>query len=276
MINAEAKIKNLVMLATSETYRRMRRFFLSKLDPLPTNGDHVLDLGCGEGIFCREIATYVAPRGRVVGLDIDEGLRLVAQRLTEEAGMTVVEYLPGDAANGLPFEDNSFNTVVCCNMLKEIRSEDRQKVALSEMVRVLCPGGQALVADTGDSDDNPILFNVSDQKLGRRVIAAYDEIQGHPFPNARMLRLCQSAGLENLRMHAIVLQETTLDHATAGYALAENIRAQLIKVAQADPQKARVSAHEITEWYNDVREKVQNGTYFWSMTKAVCVGRKPA
>ena len=35
----------------------------------PAPGEHILDIGCGGGAFCRQIAPLIAPGGSVVGID---------------------------------------------------------------------------------------------------------------------------------------------------------------------------------------------------------------
>ncbi len=45
----------------------------------PKPGEHVLDIGCGTGATTAEIARAVGPQGRVLGVDISEGLVGVAQ-----------------------------------------------------------------------------------------------------------------------------------------------------------------------------------------------------
>src|SRR5688500_8554388 len=55
------------------------RRFLELLQPLP--GEHILDVGCGTGAFCREVASLVAPDGYVIGIDLVTAAVEVAKRL---------------------------------------------------------------------------------------------------------------------------------------------------------------------------------------------------
>lgn len=94
----------------------------------------VLDLGCGEGRFCRMMSPHA---NRVVGLDPTQEL------LQQAVSLGVAEYVLGHA-EALPFPDSSFDLVVCYLVLLDI--EDAQ-TALSEVVRVLRPGGTLLIAE---------------------------------------------------------------------------------------------------------------------------------
>jgi methionine biosynthesis protein MetW len=94
-----------------------------------------LDVGCGSGnSYAREIAR----RGEAwVGVDVSANAVAAAR----EAGLDarVIE----DAAE-LPFEDESFDLVVCIEVLEHLFSPDR---AAAEILRVLRPGGR-LVCST--------------------------------------------------------------------------------------------------------------------------------
>ena len=97
--------------------------------------EHALDVGCGEGRFCRILKN----RGiQVVGIDPTEPL-LDAAISKDPAG----DYRLAEAED-LPFADNSFDLVVSYLTLIDI-AEFRQ--AINEMVRVLVPGGTLLVAN---------------------------------------------------------------------------------------------------------------------------------
>ena len=104
------------------------------LAALPAQGD-VLDIGCGEGRFCR----MMQARGlRVVGLDPTAAL-LDAARARDATG----SYIQGGAEN-LPFEPNSFDAVVFYLSLIDIPDF---RAAICEAVRVMRPGGRMVIAN---------------------------------------------------------------------------------------------------------------------------------
>lgn len=95
----------------------------------------VLDVGCGEGRFCR----WLAGQGiDVVGIDPTAPLLDQARALHPEG-----EYLAA-RAEALPFKDASFDMAVSYLTLIDI-PDFRQ--AIAEMARVLRPGGRILVAN---------------------------------------------------------------------------------------------------------------------------------
>jgi SAM-dependent methyltransferase len=99
-------------------------------------GQAVLDVACGTGVVARTAADRMGGQGRVVGLDLNEGMLAVAGRLRPD-----IEWRQGDAAK-LPFEAGSFDAVLCQAALMFF--PDRAG-ALREMARVATPGGTVAV-----------------------------------------------------------------------------------------------------------------------------------
>jgi len=103
---------------------------------VPPPGRATLEVGCGEGRVCRDLAS----RGHVV-TGIDQSLSLV--RAAAEAHPEGI-YAIADAS-ALPFDDESFNLVVAYNSLMDM--EDMPG-AVREAERVLAPGGAFCVCIT--------------------------------------------------------------------------------------------------------------------------------
>lgn len=116
-------------------------------------GQHVLDVACGTGILTRVIAERVGTNGVVSGVDVNPGMLAVANRIAPE-----VEWREGDA-EALPYEDDSFDAVLCQFGLMLFSSP---KTALQEMERVLKPGGHLEVAVFGSLDDLPAYAAIAD------------------------------------------------------------------------------------------------------------------
>lgn len=114
-----------------------REFILDKVmisHVKKNNFETALDVGCGEGRFCRILSSLGV---KAIGIDPAKTLIEEAQR-RDRAG----DYRIGVAEN-LKFEDNTFDLVV--SYLSLIDIPDIQK-GISEIVRVLKPGGTLLIA----------------------------------------------------------------------------------------------------------------------------------
>lgn len=109
-------------------------------------GMRVLDVACGTGVVTLEAAEAVAPRGTVAGIDLNPGMLAVARRKAPD-----IEWHEG-AAEALPFETGVFDATLCQFGLMFFTDK---KAALSEMWRVLRPGGRLVVALWGSLGEAP-------------------------------------------------------------------------------------------------------------------------
>lgn len=110
-----------------------------------TAGQRLLDVACGTGIVART-ATDRAGAANVVGVDLNDAMLTVARRVRPD-----IDWRNGDAA-ALPFDDASFDTVLCQMAL--MFCPDRVK-ALQEMARVASPGGTVAVLIPSSLDAQP-------------------------------------------------------------------------------------------------------------------------
>ncbi|MCC6765284.1 MAG: methyltransferase domain-containing protein [Deltaproteobacteria bacterium] len=104
-------------------------------------GAHGLDLGCGQGWYLTEMCA----RGYTVdGTDYSTGqLAKVRSQVDEETRRRIL--LVRADAQALPFADASYAFVYGINAIHHLLSEDAQRRALREIVRVLRPGGVFLL-----------------------------------------------------------------------------------------------------------------------------------
>ena len=106
-------------------------------------GEAVLDIGCGAGIDTIVAAMMVGPAGTVAGIDM---VPEMLARARENLRMTDLKNVIFEEAYGekLPFADGGFDVVISNGVFNLI--PDKAK-ALSEVVRVLKPGGRLMMAD---------------------------------------------------------------------------------------------------------------------------------
>jgi ubiquinone/menaquinone biosynthesis C-methylase UbiE len=117
-------------------YRKQAEALAAQLAP----GADVLEVAPGPGYLAIELAKLGAYR--IVGLDISRTFVQMAAQNAEKAGVQVA-FRHGNAA-AMPFDASSFEWIVCRAAFKTFTEPVR---ALSEMHRVLKPGGKALVVD---------------------------------------------------------------------------------------------------------------------------------
>ncbi len=116
-------------------------------------GAHVLDVACGTGVVSRAAAQRAGKWGAVTGLDFGAAMLEVARGLKGH-----VTYVEGDAA-ALPFADDEFDISLCQHGLMFF--PDRA-TAVSELVRVVRPGGSVAIACWADPSACPVFAIVAD------------------------------------------------------------------------------------------------------------------
>lgn len=105
-------------------------------------GQRVLDLASGTGDLALALTKQVAPTGQVWMTDINRAMLLQGKARLLEQG--VITPLAQCDAEQLPFPDDTFD---CVTIAFGLRNVTRKAQALAEMVRVLKPGGRAVVLE---------------------------------------------------------------------------------------------------------------------------------
>lgn len=101
---------------------------------------HVLDVACGTG----DMVVELRKRGATVtGVDLSEEMLAIAKRKVESGEWKVAD------AEHLPFEDSSFDAVTCAF---GVRNFVHLEQGLSEMLRVLKPGGRMVILELATPD----------------------------------------------------------------------------------------------------------------------------
>jgi ubiquinone/menaquinone biosynthesis C-methylase UbiE len=101
-------------------------------------GASVLELACGTGIVTRRLRDRLPHSVRLIATDLNEAMMAYAARKFEPE--EVIEWKQADATD-LPFDDQSFDVVLCQFGLMFVPDKER---AVRDAYRVLRPGGTFL------------------------------------------------------------------------------------------------------------------------------------
>jgi ubiquinone/menaquinone biosynthesis C-methylase UbiE len=129
-------------------------------------GQSVLDVAGGSGEPSLTIAETVGATGSVTCTDVVAEMVAAAEMEGQRRGLENVEFRQC-SADSLPFESNSFNTVVC--RLGAMFFPD-PSAALREMLRVTKGNGTLAFAVWGKSELNPFAYAVTD------IVARYFDV----------------------------------------------------------------------------------------------------
>jgi SAM-dependent methyltransferase len=141
-------------------------------------------------VLARAAADRVTNTGKIIGLDRNPGMLAVARRTRPE-----IEWHEGDIKE-LPFDDAVFNVVV--SQFALMYFNDRV-AALSEMMRVLKPGGRLAVAVWGPFE-HAISYVILTDIARRRCDDAAADVLTSPFVLGNkddLLDLFRSAGIDD-------------------------------------------------------------------------------
>lgn len=134
----------LIQQRERRTLRLLRRSGLVKL-----KGLRVLDIGCGDGYWMRELVKWGADPGDITGVD------LVPSRISRGRHLSP-EGMSFHLGNGetLPWATGSFDIVLQSTVFSSILDETTRQAVAAEMLRVLAPKGSIIWYDF--LVDNPL------------------------------------------------------------------------------------------------------------------------
>lgn len=156
---------------------------LSKLrsELIPSAEGKVLEIGMGSGL---NLPHYDGISG-LIGLEPSEELQNLAEDMLTHADFPS-EMLTGSAED-IPLESNTFDTVV---MTWTLCSVTDPVLALSEIKRVIKPGGKVIFAEHGKSPDQNI------RKLQKTLNPLWSRIAGGCQLNREIVDLYESSGFK--------------------------------------------------------------------------------
>ncbi|HEY7533330.1 MAG TPA: methyltransferase domain-containing protein [Nitrospiraceae bacterium] len=231
----------------------------------------VLDLGSGTGYPALLAAQTVGTGGSVTGIDLADLMLAVARRKAIALGLTNVTFRAGDITT-LPFDNASFDAVTsrfCLMFLPEIPR------ALSEIARVLKPGGWFAAAVWSTLDKNPS-FGVSMNAI-KQVVQLPP-----PDPTAPgIFRLANAGDLTGMLEKAGLIEATEQDFlAEWSYGSAEEFFTSMMELAAPIQNlMATLSSEQLETVKNLIMQSAnryrRNGQLTFPITAKVVAVRKP-
>jgi len=146
-------------------------------------GDRLLDIGCGTGTVLRKLNVKYGSGIEFHGIDPSDDMIHLAQVQSELQTSNV--HLQVASAQSLPFEDNSFDWVICTLTTHHLSDEIRESM-YREIRRIIKPTGSIVISD----------FHYPKAMLGRAIVNTFMRRHAHisnliQTPNESML---ESAG----------------------------------------------------------------------------------
>ncbi|RNI31188.1 bifunctional demethylmenaquinone methyltransferase/2-methoxy-6-polyprenyl-1,4-benzoquinol methylase UbiE [Rufibacter latericius] len=176
----------------------------------PVKPQMVLDIATGTGDFALE-TLRLQPK-QIIGIDISEGMLQVGREKINKRGLShLVQLHLGDSEN-IQFPDNHFDAIT---VAFGVRNFENLEKGLSEMLRVLKPGGMAVILEFSKPQAFPMkqgynfYFKHILPVFGKMISkdnAAYtylpESVQAFPDGN-NFLSIFQRIGFKNTKWHSL-------------------------------------------------------------------------
>lgn len=198
-------LNHFLSLGIDKGWRKKAVGFLRPLKPR-----QILDVATGTGDFAFQ-SLELNPE-KITGIDISEGMLDVGRRKVRERKLDhVVELMSGDSEN-IPFDANTFDAVT---VAFGVRNFQHLEQGLKEMLRVLKPGGMAVILEFSRPRKFPFkqvysfYFKFILPKIGRVVSsdkAAYTYLPEsvEAFPDGEeFLHILQQVGFKNTQCRVL-------------------------------------------------------------------------
>jgi arsenite methyltransferase len=214
-------------------------------------GERVLDVGSGPGYLVASLADAVGAGGAVHGLDQSAPMNAAARHLVGSRPWARID--DGDALE-LRYPDGAFDAAVSTQVYEYVADVPR---ALSELRRVLRPGGRALVLDT---DWDSVVWHAADRQRHRRIMAAWEEHLVDPHLPCTLPGHLRRAGFRVTERHLIPLFNPRLEQNTFS-ALNMEMIARFVTGRQG------LTEQDVDGWMADLRELGAEDDYLFSVNR---------
>ena len=168
----------------------------------------ILDVACGTGDSTISIAKAAAKGSEVIGADISEGMMALVKGKADKAGVGDCISLQVADGEDLPYGEGTFDRVTCAF---GIRNFEHKEKGLAEFLRVLKPGGKAVILELSvpqnrlvrsayDLYFTRLLPRIGGAVSGDKAAYRYLPASVHNFPSpSDFCRMMEAAGFRDVR-----------------------------------------------------------------------------
>jgi arsenite methyltransferase len=253
---------------TDEAARQLEKTYLSRdviaqrLETIRqlklSSGERVLDIGCGPGFLCEEIAEIVGPRGAVVGIDVSTDL---IARCNGRKRSQWLSYAVCDATK-IDQGDASFDVVVCVQVAEYVPDVGR---VFSEAFRVLKPGGRTVFVAT---DWTTVVWHSENPKRMALIMKSWEAHSVHPSLPKLLAHQLVNAGFRFDGAAVFPILNLQFDDDCYSKGLTQIIRNFV-------SSKSEISPDDLKGWYGEFERLSDEGKYFFSSNRHIFRASKP-
>ncbi len=200
-VDASGRSAELVdyLALTAGHVTEIRRSGYEMLRLLP--GSAVLDVGCGAGEVCVELAACVGRNGKIAGIDLSQTMVDAARKAALASGHAID--LRVGSAYALPFADGEFDAVRCERVFQHLDDPER---ALREILRVTRSGGRVMVTDPDHGQAGLGLDDPTHRRVYNAIQRQLLDMIVNPHSGTRLRGMLVRAGLVDVSLAGFVLE----------------------------------------------------------------------
>ncbi len=165
-------------------------------------------------------------------------------------------------AEALPFDDCQFDAAVAVQVYEYVPD---MATALNELLRVLKPGGRAVILDT---DWDSMVWFSEDRPRMQRMLALWDGHLADPRLPERLGPLLREAGFERDTLTTLTFVNRDLHEDTYSYWLIGFVESYIVDNGLADADEARA-------WADELRSLGAQGRHFFSLERYAFTAVRP-
>jgi len=149
-------------------------------------GDVVLDAGAGFGFLSAAAAPLVGDGGKVYAVDIYEEGMAALRAEAQQKGLRNVEAIVADITKRTPLADASVDVCVMLNVLHGFVANGETGKAVSEIARVVKPGGTFAVVEFRKASSRDFILRRVARAVKRRLSRVSRRFAGGPPQTVRL------------------------------------------------------------------------------------------
>ncbi|EGJ70980.1 Ubiquinone/menaquinone biosynthesis methyltransferase ubiE [Bacteroides coprosuis DSM 18011] len=152
------KLNHILSFSIDKIWRRKAIKWLKQYNP-----ETIMDVATGTGDFAMLAYRKIKPQ-RLTGVDISDGMMNVGRVKVKKAGFDPYIVFEKEDCLNLTYEDNKFDAITAAFGIRNFESLEQ---GLSEMYRVLKPGGHLVILELTTPDKAPMkqLFRFYSQSI---------------------------------------------------------------------------------------------------------------
>lgn len=226
-----------------------------------SEGNTLLDVGCGPGVDTVPLAGLCGEKGCVIGIDSDAAMLAEADSAAAASPWAErIEHRQGEAT-ALPLAESSADACRAERLLQVLPPEQASPV-VAELLRVTRPGGRIVLVDT---DWGSASIDFSDATLERKLMGFFAlQMRPHGMAGRRLPLLCREHGLEALRLDVVPMVQLALADTPFGDWLPDTALAEGV-----------INQEEAQGWREELAERDARQRFHACVNMVIASGRRP-